>query len=303
VKAGRHRHSEQYRDDGNPRRGRRRKELTQEQRLAIVAAVRKSKGIGLPTLQKRIPGLPRNAAAAYLHRVKRVMGRRRRRNWRIVKWLVAGAVWAIDGTWLDHPVEGRGRRALVVVELHSRKVLCLESVAGERASAVIACLRKLIARHGAPLVLKADNGSAFISKAVARLCRQHGITLLHSPVRQPRWNGTCEVSGRWAKARAMAAAALRGDPEHLTEADLACAITFQGEMARIEGAVREHFLGAVERELAGVMAERGLAERADLGDHLLRSLRRVAVRRALQLCHILSIEGREYHQRLPRYAA
>lgn len=300
---GRHRHSEQYRDDGKPRRGRRRKELTQEQRLAIVDVVRKRPGIGLPILRRRVPGLPRNAAAAYLHRVKRVMGRRRRRNWRVVKWLVAGAVWAIDGTWLDHPVEGRGRRALVVVELHSRKVLCLESVAGERASAVIACLRKLIARHGAPLVLKADNGSAFISKAVAMLCRQHGITLMHSPVRRPRWNGTCEVSGRWAKARAQAAAALRGDPERLCEADLECVITFQGVMSRIEDSVRAHFVGVVEGELDQVLVERGLAERTDLGDHLLRSLRRVAVRRALQLCHILSVEGREYHQWLPRCAA
>lgn len=263
----------------------------------------KRPGIGLPSLQKQIPGLPRNATAAYLHRVKRVMGCRRRRTWRVVNWLVGGAVWAIDGTWLDRPVEGSGRRALVVVELHSRKVLCLESVLGERASAVIACLRKLIARHGAPLVLKADNGNAFISKAVARLCRQHGITLLHSPVRRPRWNGTCEVSGRWAKARVAAAAALRGDPERLSATDLECAVTFHGDMPRIEDLVRERFFGVVENELAAVLAERGLAKHDDLGEHVLRSLRRVAVRRALLLCHILSIEGREYHHRLPRYAA
>ena len=171
----------------------------------------------------------------------------------MLRWLVPGAVWAIDGTWLDQPVAPLGRRALVVVELHSRKTLCVESVPGERAGAVIACLRRLIEKHGAPLVLKADNGSAFIAKCLARFCGSHGITLMHSPVRRPRWNGTCEVSGRWAKRRAVAAAALRGASGGLCQADLDCAVTFCGIMPRIDDALRERFLATVAQQLAAVV--------------------------------------------------
>jgi hypothetical protein len=214
-----------------------------------------------------------------------------------------GAVWAIDGTWLDQPVAPLGRRALVVVELHSRKTLCLQSVAGERAVAAEWVLRGLIERHGAPLVLKLDNGSGFVAKRFGRFCREQGITLLHSPVRRPRYNGTCEVSGRWAKRRANAAAARRGEPGGLCQADLDSAVTFCGTMPTIDCGLRQRFLEVVEQQLAIVTAERGVALQGQLKDHQWRSLRRVAVRQALQLCHILSIEGRGYHQWLPASAA
>lgn len=264
--------------------------------------VRKHPGIGLPRLRATIPELPKNSTAAFLKRLKRVHGRRRRRRWCALLWLVSGAVWAIDGTWFDQCVGRHGRRALVVVEMHSHRTLCVESVAGERAAAVIRCLQRLIAQHGAPLVLKADNGSAFIAKCLARFCRRHGITLMHSPVRRPRWNGTCEVSGRWAKRRAIAAAHARGSGV-LCQADLDAAITFTGTMPRIDDALRQRFLGVVAEQLTIVVAERGLALGGHPQDHHRRSLERVAVQRALQLCHILSIEGRRYHQWLPASAA
>ncbi len=115
-----------------------------------------------------------------------------------------------DGAWLDQTVAGVGRRALVVAGLHGRQVLALRAASGERAVAAEQILASLIAEHGAPLVLKLDNGSAFTAMRFARFCRAHGITLLHSPVRRPRLNGTCEVSGRWAKHRAQAAEACAG---------------------------------------------------------------------------------------------
>jgi len=258
--------------------------------------------IGLPSLRRVIAGLPRNSTAALLKRLKRVRGRRRRRRWCKLQWLLPGAVWAIDGTWFDRPVGDNGRRALVVVELHSRRTLCVDSVVGERTADVIACLQRLITKHGVPLVLKADNGSAFIAKCLARFCRRHAITLMHSPVRRPRWNGTCEVSGRWAKQRAVTAARLRGSAV-LCQADLDAAVTFVGTLPRIDRALRERFLELVAQQLAAVANERGLANDDHLQDHRRRSLGRVAAQRALQLCHILTIEGREYHQWLPASAA
>lgn len=228
--------------------------------------------------------------------------RRRRRNLRRLQWHVPGAVWAIDGIWLDRPVAGHGRRALIVVELQTRKVLALESVRGERATAVVALLQRLVARHGAPLVLKADNGSAFIAAVVATFCRRRGITLMHSPVRRPRWNGTCEVSGRWAKRRALLAAVQRGSLA-LCQADLDAAVTVTGVLQPVSGELRKRFEAELRAQLARVAGEQGLANVDCAADHLRRSLGRVAAQRALQLCHILTIEGRAYRQWLPAKTA
>lgn len=268
----------------------------------MVLLLRRHPTWGLPRLRKEVAGLPKNATARYLRRVKRILTKRRRRNWRRLAWLVPNAVWAIDGTWLDRPVFGFTRRALVVVELCRRKLLALEPVPGERAAAVVALLRRLFALHGPPLVLKADNGSAFIAESVAELCREHGVALMHSPVRRPRWNGTCEVSGRWAKRRAEEAAERRGGGD-LTREDLAAAVgpVLLGEPVAPE--LRDRFREALQVQLAAVVAEWGLAGSAELADHQRRTLGRVAAQRALLLCHILTIEGREYRQWLPKPAA
>lgn len=254
-------------------------------------------------LRRMIPGLPRNSVAAYVRRWRRVSKRRRQRRWCRLQWNVPGAVWALDGTWLDRPVQGGSRRALVVAELCSKQTLCLQSVPGERAVAAERVLQELIERHGAPLVLKVDNGSAFVAKRFEAFCRGYGITLLHSPVRRPRWNGTCEVSGRWAKQRAYAAAARRVAEAALCQADLDAAVTFQGIMQRVAPELRHDFQRVVAEQIAVLAAERGLAKDAVPQDHRGRSLRRVAVRRALEMCHILTIEGREYRQWLHASAA
>jgi hypothetical protein len=74
-------------------------------------------------------------------------------------------------------------------------------------------------------------------------------------------------------------------------------------MNRISDDVRARFQAVVAEQLALVRSERGLADAQVLRDDLRRSLARVAVRRALELCHILSIEGREFPQCLPASAA
>lgn len=249
-----------------------------------------------------IPGLPRNTTGAYVRRLRRVHRRRRRRLWRILRWLVPGAVWAMDGTWFDQPIADHSRRALVVAELHHRQVLDLRAVAGERAGTAVACLERLIEWHGAPLVLKVDNGSANRSAAVRNLCAQHGILPLFSPPRCPRFNGTCEVSGRWAKRRAENSAAQRGAGQ-VTQADLDCAVTFTGRLPSVSAELRACLHATVAQELSTVVRERGLVIDDTTPDHRRRSLERVAIQRALQLCHILKIEGRAFPRCLPATAA
>lgn len=280
---------------GSRRRGPRPKSLTAAERLRVATLLRQHPHWGLVRLRRRVPGMPKNAAAAYIRRCKPILRRRRRRHWNKVYWHVPGAVWAIDGTWLDQAVAGSGRRALIVVEMQQRKVLALQSVSGERASAVLALLAQLVQQHGAPLVIKADNGSAFIAACVSHFCRRHRITLMHSPVRRPRWNGTCEVSGRWAKARAQAAAVRRGSVT-LCQQDLDAAVTIDGPLPVVAEELRSRFQIAYDERLADLVRERGLANSGPLADHQLRSLGRVAAQRALLICHILTIEGRAYHQ-------
>lgn len=288
--------AEQYRDLLRQRRGRRRKQLTALMRNAIRVLRQRHPNWRLRQLRLVIPGLPRNSAAAYLKRLCRVESRQQRRMWDRVTWRVPGAAWAIDGTWLTRPSPPLGRRALVVVELHSRKTLCLRSVTGERAEEVERVLADLFARHGVPMVLKLDNGPGFVAQRLRAFCREHGVTLLHSPVRQPRWNGSCEASVRWAKDRAEAAWRRRGGQGDHVPADLDAATTFVGPMPPVDDALRERFRDTVAEQLAIAAAERGLVIARVAVDHVRRSIGRVAVRRALILCHILSIEGRRYLQ-------
>jgi transposase InsO family protein len=54
-------------------------------------------------------------------------------------------------------------------------------------------------REGTPLVLKSDNGSAFIAAELRELCAKWGVELLWSPPRTPRYNGSVETGMRWLK--------------------------------------------------------------------------------------------------------
>ena len=127
--------------------------------------------------------------------------------------------------------------------------------------------------------------------------------MTHSPPRTPRFNGTVEVCGRWAKARVMRAAEARGAGGELSQADLDAAVNFTGELPRIDADERARFQGIVAEHLRAVAAERGLVLGPAFHDHARRKLSRVAVQRALIQCHILTIEGRGYLQALPSSSA
>jgi len=279
-----------------PARGRPRRALTRAQLRALVEATRRRRRGGVRRLRQQMPGLPRNATAICVRRLRRRQQRRRRWYLRRLHWHLPGAVWAIDGTWLDRPIAPLGRRALIVVELCRKKTLALQSVRGERTAAAIRLLAALFGRHGPPLVLKLDNGSAFTADRLRALCDRHGVVLLHSPVRRPSYNGTCEVSGRWAKRRAMAAASLRGALDTLTQADLDAAVTLRDVLPGLDPATRSRFHAVLEAQHEAVLQEAGLADLEGLGHHQRARLERVAIRRALELCHILTIEGRDYRR-------
>ncbi len=73
-------------------------------------------------------------------------------------------------------------------------------------------------------------------------------------------------------------------------------MTYVGVLPKVDEVLRNRFLAMVAQEMAVVAAARGIALADAPRDHVRRSLGRVAARRALQACHILTIEGRGYHQ-------
>src|SRR5262249_9794109 len=87
------------------------------------------------------------------------------------------------------------------------------------AATVLPVLTSLFVVHGAPLVLKSDNGSAFGATRVQALCGQFGVRNLFSPPRTPRYNGSIEAGIGSLTTRTEHAAARRGCPDDWTRDD------------------------------------------------------------------------------------
>ena len=257
------------------------------QRVIELLDRRESRGVG--SVCQRV-AIGRNAAAEQVRRYRFLRTKRRRRLLCELHWHVPGAVWAIDGTWLPWPVEGAGRQALVIVELGRGNVIACQPIAGERADAILAFLEDAVRRFGAPLVIKWDNGSGFVAEQVQTWCEYHGIARLHSPPRRPSYNGGCEVRNRWAKDRIVRAALAAGRDGILLREDLAAACQALPSMPALPLALRPRFREALRCERQALAEERGLALGHAIDNPMRRSLERVAVRRALIRCHILTIQ-------------
>lgn len=183
-------------------------------------------GIGVPTLRLIFPDVPRRELDDLARRA-RVVAKKRGEESLGLRWTVAGAVWATDFTEAPIPIEGESRSILLVRDLGSGKQLLALSSRNQNAAVVCAALVALFTSHGAPLVLKADNGSPFACPAVRRLLKTCGVFLLLSPPHFPQYNGSCEAAGGALKTRVHYIAAARGRPEAWTDDDL--------EEARLQG--------------------------------------------------------------------
>jgi transposase InsO family protein len=165
----------------------------------------------------------------------REMKRRYRAAWRrgnvkyvyALRWASPGSVWAMDFTHPPLPVDGIFPRILVVRDLASGKQLEALPVRGEGADVTMDVLRALIRRHGAPLVIKSDNGSAFQAKATRTLLAKHGILPLYSPPGTPQYNGAVESGIGSLKTHAHHEAARNDRPGEWTCDDV--------EAARLRG--------------------------------------------------------------------
>jgi transposase InsO family protein len=125
-------------------------------------------------------------------------------------WQRPGAVWAMDHSQPPRPIDGYYKEVFAVRDLASGMQLAWTPVADASADEAWPILETLVLQHGAPLVLKSDNGSAFISKCFSAWLDRWQIVPLFSPVRMPRYNGACEAGIGAARCRTQDLAARQG---------------------------------------------------------------------------------------------
>jgi transposase InsO family protein len=261
--------------------------------------------VGVPTLQALCREMPRRELRDLLRRYRRAWRRRRRLLTRRLHWTRPGSVWAIDFAEPPQAVEGCYGRLLAVRDLASGCQLLWLPVPDESAASAGAALVALFREHGAPLVLKSDNGSAFIAEETGALLAGWGVAQLFSPPRLPRYNGSCEAGIGSMKARTYHEAARGGRPGEWTCEDAEAARLQANQTARPWGAFGptpaeawdgRQRLGAAERSAFAAAVRwherearraQGYAPDARLDRTAQAALNRVALREALVACSLL----------------
>jgi len=229
-------------------------------------------------------------------------------------WQDAGTVWAMDYTKADAPIDGTYACVLVVRDLASGYQIAALPTESDTAAPVVSCLRQLFAAHGAPLVMKSDNGPHFIAESVQRLLAQHDVLWLPSPGYTPTYNGACEAGVGAIKTRTHHCAARHDRPEqwtcddvetarleanrhgrprgkHSTEPDLAWQ-----RRTPIDAFDRQHFTAQVSANRdaahAEYRAEHSIALHLPLDRTTTLALERQAITRTLLACNLLTIRRR-----------
>lgn len=190
---------------------------------------------GLPMLKAAFPGVPRRQLAAIAGSWRRQMIEGKTVVTHALKWGREGAVWAIDFTQPPSPVDGLFPSVLVVRDLASGYRLAARPVLSQDALAVRALLIELFEQHGAPLVLKYDNGSPFCNAVVDQLLAIRGVISLVSPPGYPQYNGSIEAGIGSLKTFAAHLAAGRGHPGYWTCDDLEGARVLANALCRTWG--------------------------------------------------------------------
>jgi len=272
-------------------------------------------GIGVPTLQFLFPSMARRELDDLVTRYRRAHFDGKRTLIHALSWQRAGAVWAMDYTAPPNVIEGRYRTVLAVRDLASGSLLAAVPAETDDARTTCDVLRALFAEHGAPLVMKSDNGPHFIAAAVVELLAAFGVVHLRSPFYAPSFNGSIEAGIGSLKIRAHFEAARHDRPGEWTVDDVEAArlrgneLGFPNGRARgtpdVAWTARQPITEGDRRQLAGVicryrleeLAQRGYQEGSPLGEDARLSVERVSITRAL--CQLGFVQFRRRFIPLP----
>ena len=282
-------------------RGRPCKTAPPQSRRAVLRFLKEVSGpaVGLEALRALFPDVPRCVLADLLGRYRRVWRRRHRQHgWRL-SWKRPGAVWAIDFSEPPYPIDGVFEQLFAVRDLASHRQLAWTPVTGPTAEQAVAVLRELFRKYGPPLVIKCDNGSAFISEAFQAFLAEHGVLLLYSPPLHPQYNGAVERSNGVLKTYTQQHAASEQHPFRWTSDDVEAARQLANTLSRPWGHRRETpdeawqgrtpitddqrrpFRAEAERQRLVARADLGLPVTGDLSRTDQARLDRMALERAL----------------------
>jgi transposase InsO family protein len=178
---------------------------------------------GLPTLRAAFPKLARGELQRLQARYRRIWRIDHRRLAYVLHWHRPGAVWAIDHADPPRPIEGYWKHLLAVRDLASGYQLLWLPVRTESAAETIDAVQGLFFEYGPPLVLKSDNGSAFIAEEIDQFLAHWQVESLFSPARTPSYNGSCEAGNGAMKHRTSYQAIRQGHPNLWTVDDVEAA--------------------------------------------------------------------------------
>lgn len=100
-------------------------------------------------------------------------------------------VWAYDFVF-DACANEQTLKCLTVVDEYTREALAIDVAGRIRSARVIEVLARLVSVHGAPRVLRSDNGPEFVSRAILRWLLASGIDTAHIDPGKPWQNGLDE---------------------------------------------------------------------------------------------------------------
>ena len=129
-------------------------------------------------------------------------------------------------------VEGTYSRVLLVRDLASGMSLATVAMKRESAVEVAFVLERLFREHGAPLIVKMDNGGALVAKVIQQLLVRWRVTPLRSPPYTPRYNGACEAGVGSIKRGVELFAREAGRPGEWTLDGLEAARLYANEFGR-----------------------------------------------------------------------
>jgi transposase InsO family protein len=275
-------------------------DATREQRNQVIRHIDElGPGIGLPSLRLSFPDLARAELEGILRRYRRVWRKLNQETIHVLHWTRPGAVWAIDFHGPRPLIDDRYPYLFAARDLSSSRQLLWLPVADMTARTVVDALIWLFAIHGAPLVVKSDNGSAFIAEAFRELSQESGVKILFSPPGMPRYNGSIEAGIGSLKSRTEQHAARQGHPGHWTWDDAEAARLEANATARPRGplgpspdqlwaertpiteAERHRFSITVADRLKQIEADQGWPQENPKDDMHQRAMDREAIRLAL----------------------
>jgi transposase InsO family protein len=254
---------------------------------------------GLPSLRDCFPDMLPAQLQDLLQRYRRIWRRRHHEAMRILQWQVPGVVWAIDFTEAPAPIDGVYPYLVAVRDLASGCQLLWQPLHQANADEAVAALAMLFALHGAPLVLKSDNGSAFAAEVTRALLDQAGVVPLFSPPYWPRYNGAAEAGIGSLKTRTHYHAARHDRAGQWSCDDVAAAQAEANATARPHGptkptpdaswtmrraitaAERALFRQAVNHHRDELRLQQGLSPQGPLTTQQERAMDRQAIQRAL----------------------